>query len=88
MEVLHDVSLENESAIALSLDWDNRLVDTSNPAIVVSQSDGYLSYWKLAESQLEQINSWKAHDCEVEERWETHSERLGERLGERHTEER
>ncbi|KAJ2825412.1 hypothetical protein GGI24_003167 [Coemansia furcata] len=54
-----------ESAMCCSLDWSNRLAESSQPEIVASQSDGTLQLLKLTDSQVETVHKWHAHDAEA-----------------------
>ncbi|KAJ1785856.1 hypothetical protein LPJ59_006049 [Coemansia sp. RSA 2399] len=48
-----------------SLDWTNRLQAESRPQIATSQSDGSVRLLEFAESRLETLARWQAHDLEA-----------------------
>ncbi|KAJ2892660.1 hypothetical protein IWW38_003134 [Coemansia aciculifera] len=56
---------EPSSSMCCSLDWSNRLAESSSPEIVASQSDGTVRLLRLGESRVETVHSWHAHDAEA-----------------------
>ncbi|KAL0486154.1 diphthine methyltransferase [Acrasis kona] len=63
------IAFENYKAKAhnmcLSLDWDNRLNNCSNPSIVTSQSNGHVAVLKFSSDKMIITNNFKAHDFEA-----------------------
>ncbi|XP_076240103.1 diphthine methyltransferase isoform X2 [Calliopsis andreniformis] len=59
--------MDDDEVLALSLDWcTGRWVhDESNPKIVVSDSKGFVSLFEINKTELNQINSWPAHEFEA-----------------------
>ncbi|KAJ2738354.1 hypothetical protein GGI20_006287, partial [Coemansia sp. BCRC 34301] len=53
------------SSMCCSLDWSNRLAESSSPEIVASQSDGTVRLLKLGDSQMDTVHEWHAHDAEA-----------------------
>ncbi|KAJ1730931.1 hypothetical protein LPJ72_004209 [Coemansia sp. Benny D160-2] len=56
--------LEN-TTMCCSLDWSNRLVAENTPQIATSQSDGTVRILGFAESRVETLQRWQAHDLEA-----------------------
>ncbi|KAJ2412880.1 hypothetical protein GGI10_003413 [Coemansia sp. RSA 2530] len=56
---------DSESSMCCSLDWSNKLAESSSPEIVASQSDGTLRILKLGDSCVETVREWHAHDAEA-----------------------
>ncbi|KAJ2870868.1 hypothetical protein GGH93_005255 [Coemansia aciculifera] len=59
------VSASESTSMCCSLDWSNRLAESSHPEIVASQSDGTVQLLKLSDSSMETIHEWHAHDAEA-----------------------
>ncbi|XP_063444635.1 diphthine methyltransferase-like [Mytilus trossulus] len=51
--------------LGLSLDWANRVHNSSDPEISCSSSDGNISICKFHQGQLKCTSNWKAHDFEA-----------------------
>lgn len=56
---------DNDDLLLLSLDWSTGKYANDEPNIVVSDSRGSINLFKLAESNLNLINRWHAHDYEA-----------------------
>jgi len=63
-EEVNSSSPRDDGVLFLSLDWNNRIAEV-DPTIAVSQSNGNISLWRLANAQLLEIGNWKAHDFEA-----------------------
>ncbi|KAJ1843381.1 hypothetical protein LPJ73_005510 [Coemansia sp. RSA 2703] len=55
----------SQSSMCCSLDWSNRLSVSNEPQITASQSDGTVRLMQLAQTQLETVSQWQAHDAEA-----------------------
>ncbi|KAI8913796.1 WD40-repeat-containing domain protein [Powellomyces hirtus] len=55
-----------EDVLSLSLDWSNRLTaNSSDPQIVISESDGSIARMSMADGALRRIDEWHAHEFEA-----------------------
>ncbi|KAJ2457625.1 hypothetical protein GGF42_002568 [Coemansia sp. RSA 2424] len=57
--------VESPASMCCSLDWSNRLAESSSPEIVASQSDGTVRLLRLSDSRMETVHEWHAHDAEA-----------------------
>ncbi|KAJ2508515.1 hypothetical protein IWW47_000577 [Coemansia sp. RSA 2052] len=58
-------AVESPTSMCCSLDWSNRLAESSSPEIVASQSDGTVRLLRLSDSRMETVHAWHAHDAEA-----------------------
>ncbi|WVW80033.1 hypothetical protein I302_102006 [Kwoniella bestiolae CBS 10118] len=61
---IHRIDVDEESTLCLSLDWSNRLNDSSPSSIITSLSTGNLSHITPTPTGWEVDSTWKAHDYE------------------------
>ncbi|WWC97067.1 hypothetical protein V866_003944 [Kwoniella sp. B9012] len=61
---IHRIDVDEESILCLSLDWSNRLYQSSPSSIITSLSNGNLSHIIPTPTGWEVDFSWKAHDYE------------------------
>ncbi|OCF74874.1 WD40 repeat domain 85 [Kwoniella mangroviensis CBS 8886] len=64
LEETHHIDVDEESILCLSLDWSNRLNQSSPSSIITSLSNGNLSHIIPTPTGWEVDSSWKAHDYE------------------------
>ncbi|WVQ64803.1 uncharacterized protein L199_002972 [Kwoniella botswanensis] len=64
LEEIHRVDVDEESILCLSLDWSNRLNQSSPSSIITSLSNGNLYHIIPTPTRWEVESSWKAHDYE------------------------
>ncbi|KAJ1643594.1 hypothetical protein J3B02_000061 [Coemansia erecta] len=55
----------SDGSMCCSIDWSNRLDSTDTPSIAASYSDGSVRLLRFAESRLEVLDQWQAHDAEA-----------------------
>ncbi|KAJ1946978.1 hypothetical protein GGF37_000794 [Kickxella alabastrina] len=55
----------SEGSMCCSLDWSNRLNTSDTPEIATSHSDGSMRMLQFAESRLQTLSQWQAHDAEA-----------------------
>ncbi|XP_072932257.1 diphthine methyltransferase isoform X1 [Epargyreus clarus] len=54
-----------ENILALSVDWSSNKEHSDEPCLIVSDSSGSVSLWKLVGDALQKIDTWKAHGFEA-----------------------
>lgn len=56
---------ESPQSLALSLDWNNKVLTEVDPAVVASYSSGHLCVWRCTPAELVCDQQWQAHSLEA-----------------------